>query len=105
MVLTYDKLVRDKIPDILRAKEKEFSYRVANDGEYWDKLCEKLQEEVTEFLEKPSIEELADIQQVLMAIQDRMGFCHMDLEIIRTEKAIQRGEFERGYILESVVEE
>ena len=65
----YNKLVRDEIPNILTEKGKKFTSHVAKDKEeYKNKLMEKLQEEVGEFLEKPCVEEIADIQEVLDAL-------------------------------------
>ena len=55
------KLVRDKIPEIIKRNGEIPNIRVANDQEYWQKLKEKLQEEVDEFLKDNSEEELIDI--------------------------------------------
>ena len=53
--MKYDKLVRDRIPEILQKKEKDFTYRKAEDGEFFFYLKKKLVEEVKEFLEDPSL--------------------------------------------------
>ena len=66
---TYNKLVRDRIPEILTEKGLDFVVRpVASEEEYVAKLKEKLQEEVDEFLDNPCAEEMADIQEVLDAL-------------------------------------
>jgi predicted house-cleaning noncanonical NTP pyrophosphatase (MazG superfamily) len=99
----YNKLVRDNIPNILEEKGKNFSSRtVKNKKEYQDKLMEKLQEEVNEFLETPCAEEIADIQEVLDALAHSIGADIAEVATIKEEKANTRGRFYTGYILEMV---
>ncbi len=91
------KLVRDGIIDIIRANGEEPNYHEASHAEYGRMLPAKLQEEVTEFLENPSVEELGDIAQVIKAIEKFYGW---DLEAARQKKEQERGGFEKRYILE-----
>ena len=100
----YDKLVRDKIPDILVEKGKVYTCHIAGTEELDQKLKEKLAEEVQEYLEEPCLEELADIQEVIYALLRQNGWSEYLLEENRARKHAQRGGFEAGYILE-VVEE
>jgi len=100
----YNKLVRDKIPDILEQKNKQFSFSVMSDEEYKEKLLEKLQEEVSEFLLDPCVEELADIQEVLSSITETMGFLDSDVQATRAKKLSSRGAFKEKYILDFVLE-
>ena len=99
--MEYNKLVRDKIPEIIKNKEKIPIIHIANDKEYWVKLKEKLQEEVDEFLEEDNIEELADILEVIYDIKD-FKFQEKDLEEIRKYKKDGRGGFKDKIILEKV---
>ena len=99
----YNKLVRDNIPEILQEKGKEYTGRTAeNKEEFFDKLKEKLQEEVDEFFESPSAEEIADIQEVLDALAYSVGSDAAEVATIKEEKAANRGRFYTGYILWSV---
>ena len=97
---TYNKLVRDKIPQILTELNKVYAYHVASPQEWDIKLQEKLQEEVAEFLEEPSLEELADIQEVILALLDKHGWTEGELEKARVKKNENRGGFVQGYILD-----
>ena len=96
----YDKLVRDLIPDIIRAKGTEPKVRLASQEEYVAKLREKLQEEVNEYLASGSSEELADIQEVVHALGALAGHGPAHLEDIRAKKAAERGGFKERIILE-----
>ena len=64
----YNKLVRDKIPDIIKAEGRTVKTRVLNDEEYRVELNKKLQEEVKEYLDDNNVEELADIVEVIYGI-------------------------------------
>ena len=102
--MRYDKLVRDRIPAILEAKGKRFSVRYVDEGyEKRAYLKRKLIEEVDEFLECPSIEELADVQEVVFALLDSMAYTREELEAAREVKKASRGAFEDNCILEEVL--
>lgn len=95
----YDKLVRDNIPKIIEESGQECKYHIADNSEYYNKLVEKLNEEVQEFNENPCVEELADIQEVLDAIS-RIN--QWDVHGARNQKNRTNGAFYRKYILEEV---
>jgi predicted house-cleaning noncanonical NTP pyrophosphatase (MazG superfamily) len=98
---TYNKLVRDKILKIIKKSGSGYKYHIAKDNtEYLTKLYEKLQEEITEFKEKPSTEEFADILEVLEAIGKFHNF-HLDhIKEVKSKKKLERGSFDNRIILE-----
>ena len=103
--IPYDKLIRDRIPEIIRNDGKESATHIAEDEEYFQKLQEKLEEEVNEFLssdENHKIEEIADILEVLYAICDVKGISQEEIEKIRFQKAQERGGFQKRIILEEI---
>ena len=100
--MKYDKLVRDKIPEIIRKKGKEFTYRKASDEEYFFYLKKKLVEEVREFMEKPSLKEMADVQEVMNFLVKELGHTQPDLRMERSKKNEDRGSFHDRWILEEV---
>jgi predicted house-cleaning noncanonical NTP pyrophosphatase (MazG superfamily) len=98
----YNKLVRDKIPDIIKADGKKFKTRILDDKEYLAELIKKLKEEVSEFEENPSIEELADIKEITIAIREALSIQAGELEDARRKKAASNGRFKNKIFLESV---
>lgn len=98
--MKYNKLVRDKIPEIIKQKSKIPITHIADDKEYWQKLKEKLLEEVDEFQKKDTKEELADILEVIYAICDLKKIDKEELEVLRKKKAKERGGFKDKIILD-----
>lgn len=93
-LLSQGKLVRDKIPQIIRAKGEEPIIYTANAKEYGTRLREKLLEETAEFIASENDpEELADILEVLYALAEHTGIDRQQLEKLRAAKAAQRGGF------------
>lgn len=97
-----EKLVRDKIPSIIENNGEKPIFHIADEEEYASKLLEKLGEECGEFSESLSIEELADVFEVLYAICNLKGVSLDELEEVRSEKADARGEFGERIILDGV---
>ncbi|GLC82381.1 phosphoribosyl-ATP pyrophosphohydrolase [Lacrimispora brassicae] len=96
----YDKLVRDKIPDVIETEGKKAVWRVLTEEEYMVRLEEKLHEEVREYQEDKSLGELADVLEVLYSICSARGYTRAELEAEREKKAINRGGFNNRIFLE-----
>ncbi len=95
----HNKLVRDKIPAYIRRKGSIPIVRIADEAEYWQKLKEKLAEEVKEFVKDETIEELADILEVVDALADYKGFTKKDIASFKKQKVQYRGAFTKRIIL------
>lgn len=98
----YNKLVRDGIPDIIKATGKEPVFRVAGPEEFGRLLKEKLWEEVREFSGSDTAEELADILEVIKALAVNRGQEWAEIEKLANQKAEERGGFEKRIFLERV---
>jgi len=98
--MKYNKLVRDKIPEIIKDKGEVPITHTASDDEYWLKLKEKLQEEADEFMRDNDEKELADILEVVYAICDYKKIDIKKLELLRKKKAGERGGFKERIILD-----
>lgn len=97
---TYNKLVRDKIVDIIKAEGRIVEYRILDENEYRQELNKKLQEEVKEYLKDNNVEELADIVEVIYGILTSMNVSIEDFEKIRINKQEKRGAFKKKIYLE-----
>jgi predicted house-cleaning noncanonical NTP pyrophosphatase (MazG superfamily) len=98
----YNKLVRDRIPEIIEGEGKCAKTHVLNDEEYMEELIKKLQEEYDEFKADPCVEELADMQEVILALADALKISHSKLAKVLSDKALKRGAFKKRIFLESV---
>jgi predicted house-cleaning noncanonical NTP pyrophosphatase (MazG superfamily) len=94
---SYNKLVRDKIPEILDKKGISYEKRIASPEEYKVELIKKLVEEVQEFSQAGDPEELADVVEVIEALKQL--FEYSDTETIRQKKRKERGGFDERIIL------
>jgi predicted house-cleaning noncanonical NTP pyrophosphatase (MazG superfamily) len=99
------KLVRDRIPEIIRADNLDPIIHIATPDEYGVALRDKLQEEVAEFLDaqaagnaESSLKELADVLEVVHALASAIGFDPEKLEAARAAKAERNGAFAERYI-------
>ena len=102
--IIYHKLVRDKIPGIIKQSGKTCFCSVLSDGEYLEFLDEKLNEELAEYQESKTMEELADLLEVIRAVAVARGSSPEEIETIRKTKADNRGGFEKKILLEEVTE-
>ena len=93
--LKQGKLVRDKIPQIIIADGKKPITRILDNEEYLQELDKKLNEEIAEYQADKSIEEMADVLEVLFAICEARGHSVEELMEIRNGKRAKRGGFEK----------
>ena len=100
----YNKLVRDRIPEIIRASGKTCTTEILSAEEYLRMVDAKLDEELAEYHEDQNIEELADLLEVIRAAAIARGYTIEDLERVRAEKATKRGGFEKRILLKEVYE-
>lgn len=104
MVIKYNKLVRDKIPEIIEKDGKICSTTILSDEDYISMLNAKLDEELKEYHSDDNLEELADLMEVIYAIAKAKGYSESDLDKIRKEKALKRGSFNNKILLIEVNE-
>ncbi|GAA0342332.1 nucleoside triphosphate pyrophosphohydrolase [Bacillus carboniphilus] len=102
----YNKLVRDRIPEIIAKSGKIFETRILADQEFMKELKMKAQEEFNEYLEtdsdKDAVEELSDLLEVVYALAKVHGASVELLEKARKQKADARGAFEEKVFLVKV---
>ena len=106
MVYTYNKLVRDKIPEEINSMEgRKTKFRIMDENEYIKELNRKLLEESNEFVEENDIEELADVMEVMESIMKIKNIQQEEVKKIQTKKRDKKGSFDRKIYLEYVEEE
>ncbi|KEH98754.1 nucleoside triphosphate pyrophosphohydrolase [Clostridium botulinum] len=100
----YNKLVRDKIPEIIKNSNKKFDSKIVTDKVALELLHAKLDEEVSEFHNDKNLEELADIMEVICSLSKKLGYSEDELLNKRLEKRNSRGGFDKNIVLEKVYE-
>ena len=104
MEIQYNKLVRDRIPEIITNAGKTCITEILSDEEYLRMVDAKLDEELAEYHQDQNIEELADMLEVIYAAALARGYTKEQLEQVRMEKAINRGAFHEKILLRKVIE-
>jgi len=104
MTKTYNKLVRDRIPEIIESTGAFCKTAVLSDEDYLKMIDAKLDEELCEYHKDQNIEELADLLEVVRAAAEARGFTPEELEAVRVAKAEKRGAFEKKILLIEVTE-
>ena len=99
------KLVRNKIPDIIRANGKTPVCYEAKKPEYESRLLDKMIEELEEFRENPCLEEAADMWEVLETICTHWGWKPSEVAAAALQKKKSRGGFDHGFVLVEVKNE
>ncbi|MFQ5981465.1 MAG: phosphoribosyl-ATP pyrophosphohydrolase [Candidatus Heimdallarchaeota archaeon] len=102
--ITYNKLIRDKIPDIIRVNGKEPITRQATDEEMEHLLLAKILEEIEEYRQSGHVEELVDILEVLKALVAEHKLDWDEFEKVSEKKKAKRGGFEGRIYLIAVKE-
>ena len=100
--IIYNKLVRDKIPQIIQASGKTCETQVLTEEQYLQMLDKKIDEELLEFRKDASVEELADLLEVLYAMAKARGWEIEQVHHVRDEKKKERGGFDEKILLLSV---
>jgi predicted house-cleaning noncanonical NTP pyrophosphatase (MazG superfamily) len=106
---TYNKLVRDRIPKVIEKTGKKFTTRILDNIEYLKELKTKSFEELNEYIhaknDKDSVEELADLLEIIHALAECHGANIEQVEQVRQEKAEKRGGFKDKIFLIEVEDE
>jgi len=109
MEKVYNKLVRDKIPEIIKSNNGEPFYRKLNDEEYWEYLLKKDIEELEEVRTATSLEErkkeLADKLEIIRAMAEFSGFYLENIIDEADRKKEKNGGFQKRLLLEKVIED
>ncbi len=102
-LIKYDKLVRDKIPEIIEEAGNKATVEILDGETYQKYLNIKLGEELKEYLEEGCVEELADLVEVIYALLDCKGVTLEEFEKIRIAKVEKRGAFNKKLLLKEVI--
>lgn len=98
------KLVRDNIPDIIRANGTECEIEILSDKDYIKALDAKLDEEVAEYHESHELEEIVDLLEVILSIARARGYDMTRLTEIFANKEKERGGFVKRILLKEIKE-
>lgn len=104
-VKIYNKLIRDKIPQIIGKSGKQAIIKEVSDKEYLELLNLKLGEELQEYLDSESIEELADLVEVVYAILEHRKVSLQEFEVLRKQKVKDSGAFKEKIMLIEVIDD
>ena len=100
----HNKLIRDRIPEIIESSGRSCITEVLSGDAYIRALDAKLNEELAEYQQSKSLEELADLLEVMGAVVKARGYTWDDLTRVRKEKRADRGAFDRRIFLKEVIE-
>ena len=104
MIKKYNKLFRDRIPEIIESSGRTCVTEILSDEDYLKMLDAKLDEELAEYHADQNIEELADLMEVIRACAVARGYTLEQLEQVRAEKVAERGGFTKKILLKKVIE-
>jgi predicted house-cleaning noncanonical NTP pyrophosphatase (MazG superfamily) len=95
----YNKVIRDKIPEIIADSGKKYDLKQLDDTSFLAEIEKKLIEEVNEYAESKDVEELADLLEVIYRVSELRGVNSDELDEIRKDKAEKRGIFANNLFL------
>lgn len=101
----YNKLIRDRIPEIIENDHKTCTTKILNDEEYLKCLQSKLLEECHEVIDAEGEDikkEIADVLEVLEALENTLHIDHQEVLSIKQKKASSNGAFDKKIYLEYV---
>ena len=96
---SYNKAIRDKIPEIIQKDGKSCDFKKLSDDEFLVQLEKKLYEEIEEYTQSKSIEELVDLLEIIERIAEWKGTTVSKLFEIKNQKIEKRGKFEKNLFL------
>lgn len=106
--MKHNKLVRDRVPEIIQASGKQVIVKQLNQAEHFEQARLKLYEELKEYedtnIDEECLEELADILELAYELGRMHGASFDEMNAIREEKRERKGGFEKGLFLEEVLE-
>ena len=105
MIKKHNKLVRDRIPEIIETSGAKCKTEILSDEEYLKMVDAKLDEELAEYHKDRNVEELADLLEVIRAAALARGYTLEELERVRAQKAEKRGGFEKKILLIETIED
>lgn len=104
--IIYNKLVRDRIPEIIKNDNKNCKIKILDNEQFVIELKNKLDEELKEYKQaknnSEALEELADILELMHALAKTHGSNIKEVEDIRQRKAQERGGFQEKVFLKEV---
>lgn len=103
--IQYNKLVRDRIPEIIETDGKGCTIAILSNEDYLEMLDRKLDEELAEYHKDQNLEEMADLLEVLYAAAVARGYSIEELEDCRLKKREKRGGFEKRILLQEVCDD
>ena len=96
---SYNKLVRDNLPQLIKESGRECSYRIMNDHEYYNALLDKVDEEIEEYRASGNEEEIADVYEVLDCLVQLKEYEPMHIDYLRLIRKEARGSYKDRVLL------
>lgn len=102
MKRTYNKLVRDKMPELIRESGRTFTSRLLENEEYFQALIDKVIEEMDDYRQSGNEEELADVYEALDCLMRYKNYEPLHMDYLKLMRREARGSFEKRILLEDV---